>query len=406
MSAIKFKLAAFTDAAGRFNAEAPRHGNEDNMFVNAMLGKPVEESYFQLDKETELTKYGCILVVADGMGGMNAGEVASEIAVRTIEECFLPDKMKPEFLKDWTKRENYLKAVIEKADAAIKVHANDHPECEGMGSTVTIAWICDNVASIAWCGDSRIYLFREPDGLERVSKDHSYVQELVDKGSITEDEAFVHPYNNVITRSLGEVGRKAEADVRTLPLFQGDILLLNSDGLSGVLHDEEMEQIIRENRSTMSGCRLALWNAAEQAGWHDNVTAVLCEITEGEPYLVQEPVPTLDPNDGSSYGNRIVGLPNIFATGPKKQLPKKTDTEEGKTKFRMLPIIIGGILLCAIILFLFLRPQNWKGGGDNPEGPQTDTTITTPTDSTKAKETISIEEADSDKADEDNLSAE
>lgn len=295
MAQVHFRLAAFTDAAGRLNMDAPRHGNEDNMYVNAMLGNPVEEAFFQLDKDTPTTEFGCILVVADGMGGMNAGEVASEIAVQTVREAFAPEQMKESFTNDPSAREKYLKCVVEDADTAIKKHASEHPECDGMGSTITLLWLCGEEVTIAWCGDSRIYLFREPDGLRQISKDHSYVQELVDDGKITEEDAFNHPYNNVITRSLGDTSKKAVADSYTLPVFKGDIYLLNSDGLSGVLHDVEMDGIIRNNRQSMNACRIALWEAAEKAGWHDNVTAILCEIVEGPEYVQETPATTLPP---------------------------------------------------------------------------------------------------------------
>lgn len=297
MAQVHFRLAAFTDAAGRLNFDAPRHGNEDNMYVNAMLGSPIEESFFQLDKETPVTEYGCILVVADGMGGMNAGEVASEIAVQTVREAFAPEQMKEAFTKDSSSREKYLKRVVENADSAIKKHAGEHPECDGMGSTITLLWLCGEEVTIAWCGDSRIYLFREPDGLKQISKDHSYVQELVDAGKITEEDAFNHPYNNVITRSLGDTSKTAVADSYTLPAFKGDIFLLNSDGLSGVLHDAEMADIIRNHRHSMNACRMALWEAAEKAGWHDNVTAILCEILEGPEFDQKVSAATLPPVD-------------------------------------------------------------------------------------------------------------
>lgn len=299
MTQVKFRVAAYTDAAGRFNPEAPRNGNEDNMFVNADLGAPDGSPFFESDKEMLLTDYGCLLVVADGMGGMNAGEVASEIAVNVVKGAFSKETIPHSAMEESVGREKYLKKVVVMADEAIKSHAKAHPECEGMGSTLVMAWLYGEEASIAWLGDSRIYLFREPEGLKQISKDHSYVQDLVDQGKITEEEAFIHPYNNIITRSLGDMSKKAEADSLTRKLFKGDILLLNSDGLSGVLHDEEMGHIIRSNRETMSSCRSALWKAAETAGWHDNVTAVLCEITEGKEYIFDPGYVIEDPDEKS-----------------------------------------------------------------------------------------------------------
>ncbi|MBR0531061.1 MAG: serine/threonine-protein phosphatase [Bacteroidales bacterium] len=282
MTQVKFKLAAYTDAAGRYNPEAPRSGNEDNMFVNADLGADTDAALFESDKEMILTEYGCLLVVADGMGGMNAGEVASEIAINIVKVAFSKENVPHYAMENSDGREKYLKKVVTLADEAIKKHAKDHPECEGMGSTIVMAWLHGTEASLAWLGDSRIYLYREPDGLKQLSKDHSYVQELVDNGKITAEEAFIHPYNNIITRSLGDTSKKAVADSVSVQMFKGDIFLLNSDGLSGVLHDDEMGQIISANRASMSACRAALWKAAEAAEWHDNVTAVLCEITDGE----------------------------------------------------------------------------------------------------------------------------
>ena len=350
MTQVKFRVAAYTDAAGRYNPDAPRNGNEDNMFVNADLGAPEGSAFFESDKETTLSDYGCLLVVADGMGGMNAGEVASEIAVNVVKDAFAKETVPHSAMESAEGREKYLKKVVVLADEAVKRHANAHPECEGMGSTLVMAWIKDGEASIAWLGDSRIYLFREPEGLRQVSKDHSYVQELVDAGKITEEEAFIHPYNNVITRSLGDTSKKAEADSSTFKLFKGDILLLNSDGLSGVLHDDEMGQIIRANRETMGACRLALWKAAEEAEWHDNVTAVLCEITEGEEYVEPKVSTTADPD--------AKPVPALQEPEKDEKQEKPIAVKKGTKKpnlKQLIPLVV--IALLAVVLLLFLLPR-------------------------------------------------
>ena len=356
MTQVKFRVAAYTDAAGRYNPDAPRNGNEDNMFVNADLGAPEGSAFFESDKEKDLSDYGCLLVVADGMGGMNAGEVASEIAVNVVKEAFAKETVPHSAMESAGGREKYLKKVVVLADEAVKRHANAHPECEGMGSTLVMAWLKDGEASIAWLGDSRIYLFREPEGLRQVSKDHSYVQELVDAGKITEDEAFIHPYNNVITRSLGDTSKKAEADSSTFKLFKGDILLLNSDGLSGVLHDEEMGQVIRANRETMSACRLALWKAAEEAEWHDNVTAVLCEITEGEVFIEPMVSTTTDPD----------AKPVPEPEESEKEVGHERLVAAGKWKIKRL-ISFAAFVLLAAVLLIFLLPRSSVKGEKEPE---------------------------------------
>ena len=203
MKKIKFRLAAYTDAAGKRNDVPPLYGNEDNFYVDADLSEE-PQGEFSSDEEKALSDYGSLLVIADGMGGMNAGEVASEIAVRTVKECFAHKNLTDRIVADAESRERYMEHVVEEADAAIKARSQENKECEGMGSTIIMVWICDGVASVTWCGDSRAYLFREPKGIAQISKDHSYVQSLVDDGKITEEEAFDHPYGNIITRSLGD----------------------------------------------------------------------------------------------------------------------------------------------------------------------------------------------------------
>ena len=284
MKVYKFKITAYTDAAGKCNPNAPRNGNEDNMFVCANLSATNAGYTVDANKEIPLNKDGCLMVVADGMGGMKAGEVASEIAINIVKESFAPDTLDRTVLKSGKSRARFMERVVGLADQAIKQHASQHPECEGMGSTIILVWICGGQATITWCGDSRAYLYRAATGLKQISKDHSYVQELVDAGQITMDEAFDHPYNNVITRSLGDPNHNAKADSISIPIYKGDIILVNSDGLSGVLRDSEMEAIIRNNGNDIGGCRAALWKAARDAGWYDNVTAILCCITEGAKY--------------------------------------------------------------------------------------------------------------------------
>lgn len=283
MKEIKFKLTAYTDAAGKTNSAAPRNGNEDNMYVCANLGKRNSDSPFVSDKEESLSDYGCLMAVADGMGGMNAGEVASEIAINVVKESFAEDAMPTGVLQSSRSRAAFMESVIVNADKAVKAHAKAHHECEGMGSTIIMAWLYDGQVTVSWCGDSRAYIFRG-GVLRQVSKDHSYVQGLVDAGKITPDEAFDHPYGNIITRSLGDPNSVAKPDSVTIPVFKDDIIMVNSDGLSGVLRDSEMEAIIGNNSQEMSACRQALWLAAENADWYDNVTAILCKITDGVKY--------------------------------------------------------------------------------------------------------------------------
>lgn len=340
MRKIKFRIAAYTDSAGKSNIDAPRNGNEDNMFVCSDLSFQDKNQFFIVDKEECLGKYGCLMAVADGMGGMNAGEVASEIAIDVVRESFAFDTLDKAVLKTEKSRARFIESVVVLADNAIKRHAKVHKECDGMGSTIVMAWLYDGKVTVTWCGDSRAYLYRDTEGLKQISKDHSYVQGLVDEGKITMDEAFDHPYNNVITRSLGDPCHKAKPDSITVPVFKGDIILVNSDGLSGVLRDSEMEELIKNNREDMNGCRLALWKAAEKAGWYDNVTAILCEVVDGPDY------------------------------DPKKAVANSSDCSDDyfcvKISKRVLKLIVAALLvgLIGISVVLYFERQS-KSGNDN-----------------------------------------
>lgn len=350
-SKIRFRLAAYTDPAGKWNDDAPKRGNEDDLFVDADLSNEVQ-GQFMADEVMELSDAGCLMVVADGMGGMNAGEVASAIAIQTVKSAFSKENIADEVLKSGRSRTKYLEKVVVDADAAIKKRSRADKECEGMGSTLIMAWLYDNELTVTWCGDSRAYQFREAEGIRQISKDHSYVQGLVDSGKITEVEAFDHPYGNIITRSLGDPEKKAEPDSVTVPVCKGDIILLCSDGLSGVLRDrksydsegnlipgDNLEDIIRPHRASMTECREALWAAAENAGWYDNVTAILCEIVEGEE------CPVTQPQDDKEHDNSVkdsMGRSFISIRVPKKI-------------FKAVCIAVAAVLFCVAAFFAYQK---------------------------------------------------
>lgn len=290
---ITFRMHAFSDAAGKYNPDAVRGGNEDNFYVDDNLCDEIP-GHCESDKVTELCDLGLIMAVADGMGGMNAGEVASEIAVNTIQDFFAPGKVTDKIAKDHESRKQYLEKLIVEADNRIKKDAKHNPEHEGMGSTIILAWIVGSEMTLSWVGDSRAYRFNPATGIELISEDHSYVQELVQQGLITYDQTFEHPQGNIITRSLGDTSKRIQPETRFFNIYNNDIILLCSDGLSGVLRDrktpdgeggyfpgDNLEDLIRENSDTLVGCREALWQAAKKADWYDNVTAILCEIQSG-----------------------------------------------------------------------------------------------------------------------------
>ncbi len=207
-----------------------------------------------------------LFCVCDGMGGHAAGEVASSIAVETIA------KTAPH-----TADATLLGSAIEAANAAIIEAAVNGLGKPGMGCTATAAYIEGGIMAIAHVGDSRAYLLHE-GSLIRVTRDHSYVEELVDAGEITADEARVHPNRSVITRALGS-DPAMYADHFTLNIEEGDRLILCSDGLSSMVSDGEIETIATQS-STAQICTDNLVDAALAAGGGDNVTVIVVDLVD------------------------------------------------------------------------------------------------------------------------------
>ena len=261
-------------------ASAGRDYNEDNFQLKDNLSDP-DWGVIHTDDIIALDEKGALLVVCDGMGGMNAGHIASDLAVKTIKEWFAADRLLPHIMATPETMMQHIGQAIIAADDKIKEAGQQNNDYKGMGSTIVLAWIVGRSVYIGWCGDSRAYRFNPVFGLEQLSHDHSYVQELVDNGKLSKELAFGHPDSNIVTRSLGDTRHNACPDVRCFPLYSDDTLLLCSDGLSGVLRDEEIESILSTETGSMRQRRNALWTASEKAGWTDNVTIALCQIVSG-----------------------------------------------------------------------------------------------------------------------------
>ena len=223
-----------------------RQGNEDNFFVRAPL-----------------------FVVADGMGGAQAGEVASEIAVRSFDDE-LPNGSLPDALA----------SVIEQANKRIHDKARADESLHGMGTTTTAAYVDDDEVVIAHVGDSRAYLLRDGE-LVRLTKDHSLVGELVARGKLTEEQAEQHPQRSVITRALGPEA-SVQVDVDIFPAKPGDLFLLCSDGLTSMVHEPKLRPLFEDGDSLETlGKRLI--DAANAAGGRDNITVILFRLEGVEP---------------------------------------------------------------------------------------------------------------------------
>ena len=303
---IKIKLLAGTNVGLRDN-------NEDNFTVcpDLTLDKWMIPSNHQ--DTIPLGKKGCLIVVADGMGGMNAGEVASDIAIKTVQQLFAPAVLPADVLAKPESMKSYLKKVIVQADLQVKQHCKEDPATEGMGSTIVIAWLYEANVYVAWLGDSRAYSFVPDKGISRLSKDHSYVQQLVDANVITEDEAMDHPQSNVITRSLGDTSQKAKPDVVSHPVQAGEIILLCSDGLCGVCTDAEISEIIQMHQDDLQTCKEVLTDAALRAGGSDNITEAFIKIQDCDsPVSARKRPPLPDFHVTSSWQDALFIIFALF----------------------------------------------------------------------------------------------
>ncbi len=288
------------------------------------VGKQREQNedacYYQIVEDDR--QASGLFIVADGMGGYHAGEVASRIAVETIRDTLQPmlgptssrptvplnrdssrkrgkrksitngsaaataesesDGQVTQELGESLAVEHYaglLQDAIRKSSQHVVEYGQEHEEAQGLGSTVTAALVVEGLAFIANVGDSRTYLLRDGQ-LKRITHDHSLVERLVEAGQIGREDVYDHPSRNLIYRSLGAGKAEVDVDVFTENLRPGDALLLCSDGLWEMVRDPQMLNILNEVQDPGEACDLLIQRANENGG-EDNITAVLLRCLEG-----------------------------------------------------------------------------------------------------------------------------
>ena len=260
-----------------------RRGNEDNFLVLELskqqtwtgtdgAAAPVDLSNFELGEK------GLVLVVSDGMGGALAGDVASRMAVDSVRDMIMGNNSDKgcdpeESLVDC------LKSATVYANLAIHHKSQEDSRCAGMGATFTGAAIHGDLLDLVQVGDSRGYLLRK-DQIRLATKDQSLVQQLVDVGQISEAEAETHMFRNVILQVLGAQGDIAPVTGR-IRLRRGDTLLLCSDGLSGKLRSEDIQNIVTDNPDLATACDELIAEANNRGG-EDNITVILARFTGDE----------------------------------------------------------------------------------------------------------------------------
>ena len=236
-----------------------------------------------------------LFAVADGMGGAQAGEIASRLAATALSGG--PGSS--------GSGEERVAALIQEANRRIYERSSEDEAVSGMGTTMTVALAEDDTVAIGHVGDSRAYLIRDRS-LEQLTEDHSLVAELVRSGKLSPEEAEVHPQRSVITRALG-TDPDVDVDTFSLPARAGDVFMLCSDGLTSMVDDEAILSIVERNRGNLRAAAKELVSAANKGGGEDNITIVLFEIAEAED-TVQLPAAAAETARDPSDEDTLSGL--------------------------------------------------------------------------------------------------
>jgi len=280
-----------TETTWKTDTGRQRRDNEDNAFARAP-----------------------VFVVADGMGGAQAGEVASRIAIEVFQQA-LPDSGTPE---------QRLASGVRAANRKIYDLSRAEHERAGMGTTLTAAYLDDAHLAIAHVGDSRAYLFR--DGvLTRLTQDHSLVEELVRRGKLTEEQAAEHPQRSIITRALGPEP-EVEVDTWSYSVRAGDVLLLCSDGLTSMIGEDVVSEVLG-SASTLDEAAERLIAEANEAGGRDNITVVLFRLEDvGGDTVPEEPTvvglqPSRTATGTASAPSATLTAPSAAPAGSRTRVP-------------------------------------------------------------------------------------
>jgi serine/threonine protein phosphatase PrpC len=227
------------------------------------------------------SKLFTLMIVADGMGGLAHGQEASRLAVQSLSKYIMASLRTKQ---EWP--ETFIPLLQEGVEHANQVIYQRKKQLRtNMGTTITVALVVDNTAYIAHVGDSRLYLYRKPDGLLQITQDHSLVAALVAAGAIQPEDIYTHPSRNIIYRCLGERAT-VEVDTYSFTLADGDILLLCSDGLWEMVRDQQIAAILASPTPDPFDTAQALIQAALAGGGEDNISAIVARVSEVESHPV------------------------------------------------------------------------------------------------------------------------
>ena len=339
---------------GRTDVGRTREHNEDAFLVADLT---TGNASLQEEVRTHVVgERGSLFMVADGLGGAAAGEVASEMAIATVYE---------EMMERWGNSNDTdpmafaaaLKAAAEITNQRIYDYAHEHPEHRGLGTTATIAGVLGDTLYLAQVGDSRAYLLRNGKAYQ-ITKDQSLTQRLVEAGELTPEEAERSERRNIILQALGPEPA-VKVDLTHQQLRRGDTLVLCTDGLSGLVSRNDICEVMCEIPDLVLACR-ELIDRANEAGGPDNITVVAAQF-DGEGLIER--------TDGDVVGHTVYVLPGGSPTGPdfteldaemgirtsevpRVILPPQTRRHHVGPSNRMLVLAIGALLVLAIVLMV------------------------------------------------------
>ncbi len=284
---------------GKTDVGCTRDHNEDCFLVADLTAK--KASLLPEVREHEVGRKGSLLVVADGMGGAAAGEVASEMATEAVYEHLLATWLDDD--EDTPQQFAFrLREAVEEANRRIHAHAKENPEMRGMGTTMTAAGVLADHFYISQVGDSRAYLVRDGDATQ-LTKDQSLMQRLVDAGELTEEEAEHSERKNIILQALGPDAR-VRVDLTYQAICKGDAIMLCSDGLSGLVNKDEIAKIVSQDKDLVQVCS-DLIALANDRGGNDNITVIVARFNGDD---------LSEPGDSEKVGHEVYPLTDTEST--------------------------------------------------------------------------------------------
>ena len=284
-----------------------------------------------------------LFAVADGMGGAQAGEVASKLAAGAVKE-----------------RGADVESLVQEANRRVHQRSLEDPNTSGMGTTLTVAAVEDGVVSIGHVGDSRAYLVRD-GSLEQLTEDHSLVGELMRTGKLSAEEAETHPQRSMITRALG-TDPNVDVDIFSVEPRDGDLFLLCSDGLTSMVDDREILRLVGEKRGDLDDLVKALIKAANKGGGEDNITVIAFEIGEADDSTLEDtavvPAPAVtepepDDEDTLTEADRVPTVDTAVVSVDEIAAAYEREQEQAPEPRRRRRLLTRVLSFLIVILLLF-----------------------------------------------------